>query len=68
MKVFAMLTLASAAYAISDQQACSNKRYGKKTVQAIQNFCAKTNMVAPSSYAQKGATVGGQKVGIDSKS
>ena len=65
MKVIAMLTLASAAYAISDQQACAAKRYGNKNVAAIQAFCSKTDLVAPSKYAQNGATNGGQTVFID---
>ena len=68
MKFLPMLTLATAAYALSDQAACANKRYGGSTVAAIQAFCSKTDMVVPSTYAQNGHTSGGQKVAISGKS
>ncbi|KAK5129724.1 hypothetical protein LTR08_002935 [Meristemomyces frigidus] len=64
MKIFSMLTLATAAYALTDQELCSKKRYGKSNVLAIQGLCAKTNMVVPSTYAQKGHKHGGQKAAI----
>ncbi|TKA71483.1 hypothetical protein B0A55_06943 [Friedmanniomyces simplex] len=58
MKLTTALTAAFATttLAMSDQAMCQKKN--AHAVQAIQQFCAKTNIVAPSSYASAGAHVG----------
>ncbi|TKA44987.1 hypothetical protein B0A54_03279 [Friedmanniomyces endolithicus] len=61
-----LLTLAALATATSDQDACTAQHGGKHAVQAIQAFCAKTDMVVPSSYAQTGHSVVNARVFISS--
>lgn len=48
--------LATSTLALTDQQECQHKN--GHAVQAIQQFCAKTNIVVPSTYAANGAHVG----------
>ena len=65
MKLFSMLTLATAAYALTDQEKCTKMKGGKDTVAAIQAFCSKTNIVVPSTYAANGHKVGKQTALIE---
>ncbi|KAK5109684.1 hypothetical protein LTR62_006806 [Meristemomyces frigidus] len=66
------LTVAAATLAIAydiaaDQATCAGKKHGHNAVAAIQQFCAKTDMVVPSDYASTGATHGGARAFITSK-
>lgn len=65
MKLFTMLALASAAYAVpTDHEICAARKGGADKVKAIQGLCARRDIVVPSDYAMTGFTSGKQKAWI----
>lgn len=63
---FLFLTLTQPAHSATDMQNCA-KHAGPDYFAAINSFCSKPDLVAPSSYANNGVVVGNAKVKVASK-